>query len=119
METYSEDMKIWLFDLAHNTGNMNYEKTVQGFIKHYALNGLTIGNVMQDIVFHTQYGAENCGYAMQTLKSALEWFADREESRTLTEVQMIVDAAREGAQVQIAYYDDEIDDNPYISRAYW
>lgn len=115
----TEDMKTWLFDLAHDTDNMNYERVVQGFIKHYVLNGLTVGNVMQDIMFHTEYGVKNCGYAMQTLKSALEWFADREESRTLTEVQLIVDAVREGMPVQMDYYNPDIDDDPFVVRKHW
>lgn len=115
----TDGQSVWLYSLTHDTGEMTYEKAVQGFIKYYVLHGMTMQNVEHDILFHTDGGDVGCGYAMQTLKSALVWFADREESRTLTEVQMIVDATREGAQVQIAYYDDEIDDNPYISRAHW
>ena len=98
---------------------MTYEKAVQGFVKHYALHGLAMGNVEHDIEFHTGDGEKSSGVAMQTLKSALEWYADREESRTLTEVQIIVDAVREGVPVQIDYYNPDIDDDPYVARAHW
>lgn len=115
----TEEMKLWLFDLAHSTGDMSNERIVQGFLKHYALHGLSIGNVRQDIIFHTEYGVENCEYAMQTLSGALEWFAGREESRTLTEVQQIVDAVREGIPVQVAYFDPDIDNDPMVVRKHW
>jgi hypothetical protein len=48
---------------------------VQGFIKFYALEGLTLENVQQDIVFHTAYGIENCTTAMKWLKESSERFA--------------------------------------------
>lgn len=115
----TEGMKLWLFDLAHNTGILNNEKVVQGFLKHYALHGLTVWNVRQDIIFHTEYGAENCEYAMQTLTGALEWFANREESRTLTEVRQIIDATKAGLPVQVGYYDGDMDDDPMVVRKQW
>lgn len=117
MKRDTEDMKLWLFDLAH--GNMPDDAVVKGFIRHYVLNGLTIGNVQQDIIFHTPYTDENCRRAMESLRRALAEYADGEETRTLREVQSIVDAVRAGQQVQIAYYDPEEDDDPYVHKACW
>lgn len=67
----TEDHKIWLFDLAHE--NLNREKIVKGFIKYYALNGFTIGNVQDDIVFRTMYQPE---LAMRQLMKALQEAVD-------------------------------------------
>lgn len=66
----TEDHKIWLFDLAH--GNLTDQEIVKGFIKYYALNGFTIGNVQDDIIFRTNYEATR---AIQSLKEALETYA--------------------------------------------
>lgn len=66
----TEDHKIWLFDLAH--GNLTDQEIVKGFIKYYALNGFTIGNVQDDIIFRTNYEAAR---AIQSLKEALETYA--------------------------------------------
>lgn len=117
MRRDTEDMKLWLFDLAH--GNMPDDSIVKGFIRHYVLNGLTIGNVQQDIIFHTKYGEHNCRRAMESLRRALAEFTEGEETRTLREVQSIVDAIRAGHQVQVEYYDPEEDDNPYVHKACW
>ena len=35
MNRYSEEMKLWLFDLAH--GNLKENDIVTGFIEHYIL----------------------------------------------------------------------------------
>lgn len=51
MNRATEDHKIWLFDLAH--GNLTELEIVKGFIKFYALNGFTVGNVQDDLVFRT------------------------------------------------------------------
>lgn len=67
----TEDHKLWLFDLAH--GNLTEKRIVQGFIKYYALNGFTVENVMDDIVFRTCYRPEE---AMMSLKGALEKVAE-------------------------------------------
>ena len=72
---YSELHKVWLFDLAHDPKKMSEMQIVQGFIKFYALEGLTLENVQQDIVYHTVYGIENCTTAMKWLKESLERFA--------------------------------------------
>lgn len=66
----TEDHKIWLFDLAH--GNLTDQEIVKGFIKYYALNGFTIGNVQDDIIFRTNYEVAR---AIQSLKEALEAYA--------------------------------------------
>ena len=63
----TEDHKIWLFDLAH--GNLIDQEIVKGFIKYYALNGFTIGNVQDDLIFRTNYEAAG---AIESLKRALE-----------------------------------------------
>lgn len=115
----TEGQRDWLYSLTHNTGEMTYEKAVQGFVKYYALHGMTVGNVEHDILFHADGGENGCGHAMQTLRSALEWFADREESRTLTEVQMIVDAVREGMPVNMGYYDPDMDDDQFVVGRHW
>ena len=69
MMRYTEDMKIWLFDLAH--GNLSDQTILSGFIKHYVLFDLTVGNVVQDIMFHTAYGAEAASCAKQALLRVL------------------------------------------------
>lgn len=66
----TEDHRIWLFDLAH--GNLTDEEIVKGFIKYYALNSFTIGNVQDDLVYRTHYEATK---ALEDLKRALNAFA--------------------------------------------
>lgn len=41
-------IKTWLFALVD--GKLSDDQMVKGFIKYYALNGLVIGNVQQDII---------------------------------------------------------------------
>lgn len=50
----TEEMKVWLFDLAH--GNLQDGEILSGFIKHYALRGLTVDHIASDIIYHTTYG---------------------------------------------------------------
>lgn len=50
----TEEMKLWLFDLAH--GNLQDDEILSGFIKHYALRGLTVDHIASDIIYHTTYG---------------------------------------------------------------
>lgn len=69
----TEEHKLWLFDLAH--GNLTDGQIVRGFIKHYALNGFDIGNVVDDIVFRTCYQASAPaakGYLEAALRRAAE-----------------------------------------------
>lgn len=110
-------VKTWLFELAN--GKLSDDEIVKGFIKYYALNGLVIGNVQQDIIFNTVIGQERYQRPIAELRRALAEYADGEETRTLREVQSIVDAIRAGQQVQVGYYDPEEDDNPYAYKACW
>lgn len=115
----TEEKRLWLFDLAH--GNIKDSmKVVQGFIKHYVLQGRGTADVVQDIVFRTNYGTDGARLAKRTLETELEWFANRnfEETRTITEIRQIVESVRAGHNVQIAYADPDEDDalDPMITR---
>nr|WP_296440750.1 hypothetical protein [uncultured Acetatifactor sp.] len=117
---WMEDKETWLFDLAHD--DLDEDATVKGFIKHYALQGKGIEDVQQNLHFHTHYGDFYMEAAMSRLRRALEKQVDappRSEMRTLDEVGMIVEAVRAGYQVQVDYYDPEIDDDPCVYRAAW
>lgn len=61
MNRATEDHKIWLFDLAH--GNLTELEIVKGFIKFYALNGFTVGNVQDDLVFKTHYNRKRLNFS--------------------------------------------------------
>lgn len=120
VKTWMDDKGTWLFDLAHN--NLDEDATVKGFLKHYVLHAQGIDNVQQDLHFHTLYGDFYMESAMAGLRRALESQIEappRSEMRTLDEVRMIVQAVRAGEQVQVDYYDPEIDDDPYVVRAAW
>ena len=67
MERYNDEMKLWLFDLAH--GNLSDKAIIAGFLKHYVLWDCTIGDVKRDIIFHTNYGKKGCEIAINTLMS--------------------------------------------------
>ncbi len=95
-------------DLAH--GNLDDDAIVKGFQKHYALLDQTIGNVQQDLHFHTPYYDFYMEAAMSGLRRALGVQIEapsRSEMRTLEEVSMIVQAVRAGERVQVDYYDPE------------
>ena len=72
---YTEEMKLWLFDLAH--GNLPDDEIVKGFIKHYVINGYTIHDVHNHIHFHTNYGLEGAKTAIDSLNEALIRFSER------------------------------------------
>ena len=72
-----------------------------------------------DFFFKTVIGRQKYQKPMAELRRALAEYADGEETRTLREVQSIVDAIRAGHQVQVGYYDPEEDDNPYVYKACW
>lgn len=72
---FTEEMKLWLFDLAH--GNLEEEAIIKGFIKHYALHGYSIENVMDDIHFHTVYGERGIRTAKNSLEHALRAFSEK------------------------------------------
>ena len=119
-KVWLEDKATWLFDLAHS--DLDEDAVVKGFLKHYVLQGRSIGDVQQDLHFRTYYGDLYLESAMTSLRRALEFQIDappRSEMRTLEEVSMIVQAVRAGERVQVDYYDSEIDDNPYAIRAAW
>lgn len=69
MDRFTEDMKLWLFDVAH--GNLDDEKILKGFIKYYVLHGQAIGNVQDDITFHTMYGIQGSERQLWTYKEFL------------------------------------------------
>lgn len=69
MERYTEEMKLWLFDLAH--GNLKENAIIVGFIKHYVLFDCTIQDVKRDIIFHTVYGEIGVRTALDALSEAL------------------------------------------------
>ena len=119
-KAWLEDKAIWLFDLAHS--DLDEDAIVKGFLKHYALQGRSTGDVQQDLHFRTHYGDFYLESAMASLQRALEVQIEvppRSEMRTLEEVSMIVQAVRAGERVQVAYYAPEIDDDPYAVRAAW
>ena len=74
MNRATEDHKIWLFDLAH--GNLTELEIVKGFIKFYALNGFTVENVQDDLVFRTHYHPVQ---GVKALKVALNNFSEVDE----------------------------------------
>ncbi len=75
MARYSENHKIWLFDLVH--GNLNENEIIKGFIKFYVLEGLVIGNVQDDCIFHTHYPSDKVREGLQNLRETLEKVADK------------------------------------------
>lgn len=99
-KAWLEDQATWLFDLAHD--DLNEDAIVKGFLKHYILQGRSIGDVQQDLHFHTYYGDYYLESAMASLQKALEFQIDappRSEMRTLEEVSMIVQSVRAGERV--------------------
>lgn len=67
---HTEEMKIWLFDLAHN--NLTNKQILQGFVKHYVLFDCGIRDVQNDMHFHTSYSQEQQVSALTILKQVLE-----------------------------------------------
>lgn len=65
----TEEMRLWLFDLAH--GNLQDDEILSGFIKHYALRGLTVDHVVSDIVYRTTYGVPGVKTAKASLLRVL------------------------------------------------
>lgn len=73
MNRFTEDMKLWLFDLAH--WNLNDDQIVKGFIRHYVLYSQTMDKVRDDIFFRTCYGIEGARKAWESLTKALKDYA--------------------------------------------
>lgn len=69
MDRYTEEMKLWLFDLAH--GNLKENAVIMGFIRHYVLFDCTMQDVKRDIIFHTVYGEIGVKTALDALAGAL------------------------------------------------
>ncbi|WP_077612752.1 hypothetical protein [Clostridium sp. Marseille-P2415] len=69
MERYTEEMKLWLFNLA--CGNLNDENTLKGFIKYYVLYDFGVSQVINDIVFHTMFGTGGVINARESIIKAL------------------------------------------------
>lgn len=69
-KAWMEDKGTWLFDLAH--GSLDDDAIVGGFLKHYAMQGLGINDVRQDLHFRTCYGDFYMESAMVSLRKALE-----------------------------------------------
>lgn len=74
MRRDTEDMKLWLFDLAH--GNIDDSQIIKGFLKYYVMFDLGIIDVQNDIVFHTHYGEDGTKKAMESLKQTIREFAE-------------------------------------------
>jgi len=77
MERCTEEMKLWLFDLAH--GNLKEEDIVVGFIKHYVLFDCTMQDVKRDIIFHTFYGEIGVRTAIDALSTALSGMVSQKD----------------------------------------
>ena len=73
MSRYTEEMKLWLFDLAH--GNLSESQILSGFLKHYVLFDSGILNVQNDIVYHTQYGFDRVSFAVTELRRVIERYS--------------------------------------------
>lgn len=71
----TDDMKLWLFDMAH--GNLKENEIIIGFLKHYAIHGLSTEHVVQEIAFHTPYGTEGAAMAKEKLETAIVSFVEK------------------------------------------
>ncbi|MBE5974441.1 MAG: hypothetical protein E7251_07605 [Paenibacillaceae bacterium] len=69
MERYTEDLKIWLLALAHR--DLSDKDILKGFIKYYVLFDFGIGQVVNDIVFHTMYGTAGVINAKESITRVL------------------------------------------------
>lgn len=69
MERYTEEMKLWLFDLAHR--DLSDKEILKGFIKYYVLFDFGIDQVVNDIVYHTIYGTEGVIKAKESIIKVL------------------------------------------------
>lgn len=76
MKQYTEEMKLWLFDLAH--GNLSENAVLSGFLKHYALWDCTMEDIKRDIIYHTNYGKQGCETAMRTLSNTFATVINQE-----------------------------------------
>lgn len=70
MNRYTEEMKLWLFDLSHD--NLKEADIIAGFVKHYILFDCTMQDVKRDIIYHTHYGVDGAQTALTRLSEALK-----------------------------------------------
>ena len=71
----TEGHRLWLFDLAH--GDLSREDMVKGFIKYYALEGFTLGNVQDDLIYRCFYPLDGAIKGLTSLREALEQAAEK------------------------------------------
>lgn len=69
-KAWMEDKWTWLFDLAH--GDLEPDAVVKGFLKHYALQDQSVGDIQRDLHFKTPYGDHYLPDAMRALTGAME-----------------------------------------------
>lgn len=83
----------------------NARSRVIGFMKEkFAAAGLS---------FNEEEAQELINGIEETIWDELEGY------RSIKEVQQIVDCVRAGHEVNVPYYDPEIDEEPYVVRAKW
>ena len=78
MQRNREELALWLFDLVH--GNLTDQQILQGFIRHYVLHEMSLGNVQDEMVHGTFYTVEQIRQAMESLRRVLEQTAERNEN---------------------------------------
>ncbi len=66
----NEELKMWLFELAK--GKLSDEQIIKGFIKHYVLEGCTIGSVKTDALIHPYLKPSSTSKVWKNLGRALE-----------------------------------------------
>ena len=68
MENRSEEMKIWLFDVAH--GNLTDETALKGFLRYYVCQDMSLSDVKRDILYRTSYGTTGVQKAETAVKGS-------------------------------------------------
>ena len=66
----NEELNMWLFELAK--GKLSDEQLIKGFIKHYVLQGYTIGSIKADALVHPYLKPSSTSKAWKNLSRALE-----------------------------------------------
>lgn len=67
-----ETLKIFIFDVAHD--NLSDLDIVKGMIQHYLLNGYSVDNLQDDMVFKTLYQPEVIKNTLEHVKAVLSKF---------------------------------------------
>lgn len=112
-----ENKKKWIYELTRD--EISGEKLVKGYIKNYVLRDMSMSDVKKDILKVIGCSGYECDCYMINLTDALQWYVDREESRTLTEIHNIVECVRNNIPVQVDYYDEDLDEDPFVVRSKW